>query len=103
MMKINKEIAKRMIQEMPESKKSVLSKALDRNEILTSARVLSYATIFIYKEGFLLKLEGTRCQFTVFAKDNDGELEFIRKPKDSLLNLIYTDGFQMNEADYRII
>ncbi len=78
--KINYEIAAQMMKEMPESKKEVLRKALDRNFILTSSRVLCFGKITIYKEGWYLELEGTRCSFSVFAKDNDGEFEFTRKP-----------------------
>ena len=100
MMKFNREIVALILQEMPEAKKAVLVKALNRNEVLTSARVLSGCTLTIYKEGWLVKLDGTRCSFSVFAKDNDGEFEFIRKPNESKLHKLYDDHEIMNESDF---
>lgn len=98
--KINYEITKRILNEMPKEKKESLSKALDRNMILTSARVLSMGEITIYKEGWLLTLYGTRCKFTVFAKDNDGEFKFIRKPRENKLNKLYQQTLYFNESDF---
>ena len=80
--KVNQEIIARILREMPESKKQALDNALYRNMLLTSASVLSSCTMTVYKEGWYLKFDGTRCSFSVFAKDNDGDLEFIRKPKE---------------------
>ena len=101
MHKINREIVAQILKEMPIEKHMVLSKALDRNEVLTSARVLAGCTLTIYKEGWLVKLDGTRCSFTVFAKDNDGEFEFIRKPNENKLHKLYEEWPNMNEMDYR--
>jgi hypothetical protein len=101
MKNINLEIAKDILNEMPQHKKEVLKKALDRNEILTSSRVLEHGVITIYKEGWLLKLEGTRCSFSVFAKDNDGNFEFIRKPRESKLHKLYTEGLRFSESDFK--
>ena len=98
---INYEIAKEMLQKMPEEKKVALEKALDRNYILTSSRVLSFGEMTVYKEGWLLELEGTRCKFSVFAKDNDGEFEFIRKPVEKKLHKLYTENLRFNESDFR--
>lgn len=98
MKKINREITKEMLNNMSASKRTVLTKALDRNEILTSARVLASATLEIYKEGFYLKLSGTRASFNIYYKDNDGELEEMRKPKN--LHLLYTDWDNLNECDF---
>ena len=98
---INYEIATRMLQEMPKEKKSSLNKALDRNLSLTSVRVLSFGEITVYKEGWLLTLQGTRCQFSVFAKDNDGEFEFCRKPTESKLHKLYAENLRFNETDFR--
>ena len=94
------EMAYRMLDEMPECKAEVLCKALDRNLILTSCSVLSSGYLYTYKEGWLLKLEGTRCSFSVFAYDNDGELLFSRKPKESSLHLLYSKWLTFNECDY---
>ena len=100
MIKVNREIVKKMLESMPEAKKAVLVKALERNMILTSSWVLSSCTLVIYKEGWLLKLDGTRCSFSVFAKDNDGEFEFIRKPAESKLHKLYEEWQGMNESDF---
>lgn len=100
MKKFNREIVAQILSEMPESKKAVLCKALDRNLILTSSRVLASCDLTIYKEGWLVKLEGTRCSFSVFAKDNDGEFEFIRKPNENSLHKLYSEWTSMNESDY---
>lgn len=101
MTKINREIVAEMLKEMPEAKKEVLTKALTRNFILTSAYVLSSCTLVVYKEGFLVKLEGTRASFSVYAKDNDGELVFTRKPNEDKLHKLYEEWQNMNEEDYR--
>lgn len=82
---INYEIAIEMLTNMPETKKQTLRKALGRNLYLTSSYIMDSGTITIYKEGFWLKLTGTRSTFTVFAFDNDGVLEFARKPNEKNL------------------
>jgi hypothetical protein len=101
--KTNREIIARILQEMPEEKKEVLGKALERNLILTSTAVLSSCTLTVYKEGWLVKLDGTRCSFSVFAKDNDGDFEFIRKPNENKLSKLYEEWHSMDETDYRKI
>ena len=100
MYKCNRELVAEMIETMPEEKKVVLGKALYRNFLLTSSKTLSSCTLTIYKEGFLVKLEGTRCNFTVYANDNDGELEFTRKPAESKLHKLYEQWQYMSEADF---
>ena len=92
MIKVNKEIAKEIIEMVMEDdkRKATLEKALDRNFILTSSYNLEELTLEIYKEGFYLILEGSRCGYKVFAKDNDGKLELIRKPRE--LNMIYSES-----------
>lgn len=100
MSKINHWIATTMLKEMPDRKKLQLSKALDRNMYFTSARVLSIGTFHVYKEGFYLELEGTRCGFSVFSYDNDGELTFIGKPADDKLNKLYKETLYFSEADF---
>ena len=97
---VNEEIMRDMLNNMPESKKTTLSKALDRNLVLTSSRVLAFATLTVYKEGWLLTLEGTRCGFKVFARDNDGEFEFIRKPNDNKLHKLYDEHDKLSESDF---
>lgn len=89
-----------MLNEMPVSKEEVLKRALERNLILTSSYVLSSGTLYTYKEGWLLKLEGTRCSFSVFAYDNDGKLLFARKPNESSLHLLYEEWLRFDECDY---
>nr|DAG75260.1 MAG TPA: hypothetical protein [Caudoviricetes sp.] len=77
-------------------------KALERNNSLTSTYSLSNCDMTIYKEGWFIKLTGTRCSFTLFAYDNDGEIELAnRKPVESKLNKIYDTWFKMNESDFR--
>ena len=101
--KINQEMAKRILQEMPLQKKQSLKNALDRNEILTSARVLSIGEITVYKQGWYLQLYGTRCQFSVYAEDNDGTLIFKRKPKENNLHKLYDQSLYFNENDFKNI
>lgn len=91
----NKELIKSMLKEMPQSKKEQLNKALDRNLYLTSSRTLSYCELTVCKEGWLVKLEGTRCSFTVWAYDRDGQFEFGRKPNEDKLHKLY-ECSQMN-------
>lgn len=98
--KINKELTMDILRQMPDSKKAVLGRALYRNQILTSAYVLSSCTLTVYKEGWLVQLEGTRASFSVFAKDNDGEFEFIRKPREEKLHKLYSDWENMSESDF---
>lgn len=81
---------------MPEEKKEVFRNACYRNLLLTSDYGLYFSQLTVYKEGFYWKADGTRSGFAVFAKDNDGELEIIRKPKEDKLHRLW--GFQwMNE------
>lgn len=100
MHKTNREIVASILHQMPKEKKTVLVKVLQKNFILTSSWVLSSCTLTIYKEGWLVKLDGTRCGFSVFAKDNDGEFEFIRKPNENKLHKLYKEWMMMNESDY---
>ena len=65
----NYEIALDMINGMPEEKKKALRKSLERNWILTSSYIMESGYMVIYKEGFYLILNGTRCSFSVFAYD----------------------------------
>lgn len=99
--KINQEIANMILQDMPIAKKQSLKNALDRNEILTSARVLPIGEITVYKEGWYLQLLGTRCRFSVYAEDKDGELIFKRKPSERSINKLYTQTLYFNEHDFK--
>ena len=98
--KINYEMAQQILREMPNEKKQSLKKALDRNLYLTSAKVMSIGEMTIYKEGWFLVLYGTRCRFSVFAKDDDGELVFIRKPNENKLHKLYQQTLHFNECDF---
>ena len=103
-MEINKSIAVDILRKLPENKRKVLSKACDRNNYLTAFYGLPEATMEIYKEGFYLKLSGTRSRFAVYARDNDGILEpQQRKPKESELHKLYSDSFDLYESDYRAL
>lgn len=100
---INYEIAMDMLKEMPESKKETLKKALYRNWLLTSTYIMESGTLTIYKEGFWLTLNGTRCSFSVFAFDDDGVFRFSRKPYEKSLNKIYDDDLRFSEGDFRFM
>ena len=99
MREYNKDIVKEMLSKMPEKKKEVLGKALDRNMLLTSTRAMSWVYLTVYREGWLLELEGTRCEFSVYAKDNDGEFVFTRKPNESNIHMIYHENARTSELD----
>ena len=98
---LNHDLAMRILHEMPKEKKQSLSKALDRNQILTSTRSLSDGLITIYKEGWYLQLKGTRSQFSIYAQDNDGEFIFKRKPSETTLHKLYTQSLNFTENDYQ--
>ena len=103
-MEINKSIAVDILRKLPENKQKVLSKACSRNNYLTAFYGLPEAKMEIYKEGFYLKLSGTRTKFSIYARDNDGILEpQQRKPKESELHKLYTDSFNLYESDYRAL
>ena len=86
----NIELVKEMLATMPEQKKKVLDSACTRNFYLTSYYGLEFLTFTVYIEGFLIEMEGTRAKFSVWAKDNDGELVFTRKPAESRLRKLYS-------------
>lgn len=90
MNEINKWIAREMLITMPAEKKIALEKACLRNALLTSYYGLENMTLTVYVEGWMLKLDGCRSSFSVYAKDNDGVLEFTRKPAESKLNKLYS-------------
>lgn len=95
----NEEIALEMLKKLPEKKRATLVKAMERNFILTSEYYLSCGHMTVYKEGFYLELEGCRCKFAVYAKDNDGELEIMeRKPNESKLNKIWKDMYFLHSG-----
>lgn len=98
--KYNHELAIEIIKTLSETKKETLKKALKRNFILTSSYVLSNGKITVYKEGFYLELNGTRSNFSVYANDNDGELEITRKPSENKLHKLYEQFISFNECDF---
>lgn len=87
---INKEITIDIIRTLPQNKMEVLKKALYRNYLLTTTWELPSANLQVYKEGFYLTLLGTRCSFSAWVYDMDGELVHGRKPKN--LTLLYEDN-----------
>lgn len=91
MREINKQIINDMMYNLPESKIIALDNACRRNGMLTSEYGLPHLTFTVYKEGFLIQLEGTRSQFNVYAADNDGELVITRKPPESKLHKLYSE------------
>ena len=100
MKSISYEFAKEILKTMPNDKKETLKKALNRNMILTSARILENGKITVYKEGWYLELNGCRCRFAVWAEDNDGELIIKRKPNENKLHRLYKDSIYLQEYDY---
>lgn len=87
----NREIAQEIMNMLPVEKKRVLDNACTRNMLMTSSYGLENMTITIYIEGFKLQLDGCRSSFSVFARDNDGELEITRKPAESRLHKLYEE------------
>ena len=87
---ITKEIVKKVMADA--SRKQTLEKALLRNYTLTTVYDLESVILEVYKEGYYLILSGTRCEYKVYAKDNDGELELTRKPNKDKLHLLYKDS-----------
>lgn len=99
--RVNKELAFDIINGyLPFEKRVTLSNALVRNLLLTSSRVLSKCEYTVYKEGWYFQFHGTRSGFSIYAKDNDGEFEVIRKPKDSELHKLYDGNFNCYESDF---
>lgn len=86
----NKEIVRDILTTLPVERKQTLINALRRNYMLTSTYDLSHLTLTVYVEGFYVELDGTRCGFKVFAKDNDGKLEITRKPAETRLHKLYS-------------
>ncbi len=104
MKQFNVELAQEIMNKLPEEKKATLAKACERNLMFTSSYGLENVTMTIYLEGFHLKFEGCRSSFSVYAKDNDGELEITRKPAESKLHKLYEDwGKTWNVVDLREI
>lgn len=99
---VNKEIIFDILHKLPENKMEVLKRALERNFTLTSSYILEHGNIRVYKEGYYTTLEGTRCSFSVFAYDRDGEIEISqRKPRENKLNFIYEESLHFSESDFR--
>ncbi len=100
--KINKEIAFEIVKKLDGKKRTSFLKALDRNDWLTSVWILEELTMIIYKEGFYITFTGTRCKFSVFAYDRDGEFEIAeRKPHDSKLHPLYRTDGHTDEGDFK--
>ena len=103
MYNVNKEIALEILKKLPENKKAVLEKALYRNFLLTSSYNLEFCDVTVYKEGWYLQFLGARCNFSVFAFDNDGEYIIAdRKPAENKLHKLYSDyDVRFAESDFR--
>lgn len=94
----SRELALRIIEELPTDKKEVLRRAVDRNGMLTSSYNLEHGTLEVYKQGWYLKLEGTRVNFNVWVTDNDGEFVYERKPR--VLDFLYDVNLRFSESDF---
>lgn len=84
-----KEMIRDILVGMPEAKMEALKNACSRNSYLTSYFGLEHGMFYVYKEGFRVELLGTRSSFSVYVKDNDGDLEYTRKPAESKLHPLY--------------
>ena len=91
MYKINIEIMRETLSTLPENRKEVFRKAIERNAILTSWYGMEFGTMTIYKEGFYMEFFGTRSRFAYWCFDNDGEFVHGRKPHESKLHMLYKD------------
>lgn len=107
MERFNEEFVVLVLSSMPEDKKRILRNALERNEVLTSARTLETGVVTVYREGWYIELDGTRCGFKVFILDNDiyddvGDTPFkvIRKPRAEKLHPIGKYSVHMFESDF---
>lgn len=96
-----------LLEAMPEENKNSLRKALQRNMHFTSAWVLEFGTLTVYKEGWYIDLRGCQSSYKVFILDNDrfdetGDVPFrvIRKPHDSKLNPLYQTSLHLDEGHF---
>lgn len=96
-----KEFALDILRQMPTEKKALLKKCLERNCILTSSYIMESGEITVYKEGWYIVLNGTRCKFSVWAYDNDGEFVFGRKPIEAKLHKIYSEFLKFSESEFK--
>lgn len=98
--KLLRKIAFEGIEGMSDKKKQTLRNALRHNNSITSAEVLENCDVTVYKEGYYFEFEGIRSSFSVYFKDNDGELVEMRKPHESKLNIIYKARIKFWESDF---
>lgn len=89
-----------ILEGMPARKKNVLGNALERNSALTSTKTLEHGTMRVYKEGFYLVLNGTRCSFSIWEGDDDDGFKYGRKPTDRKLNFLHEVSLHFYETDY---
>lgn len=90
---VNKEIVMEILSKLPQNKKLALKKSLERNLYLTSSYILNDCVMTVYKQGWYVALNGTRCSFSVFAYDNDGDYIIAsKKPHEKQLDKLYTDN-----------
>ena len=93
---INEEMLIDFLAAMPEEKKQKVERLCKLNHHYTSTYGPSSVDMLIYKEGWYVTLNATRCSYSFFVKDNDGEFKFTRKPKK--LHLLYIDYFKTPES-----
>ncbi len=83
------EMIRDIINGMPEGKKEQLRSTLERNYLLTTCYDLPMVEIRTYIEGWQVILSGTKCRFSIWAFDRDGEFEYGRKPVEKKLHLLH--------------
>lgn len=100
MQEFNKNFTIEILMAMPEEKKRMLEKQMERTGYLTTYFGLDYQDVDVYKEGWYIKMDGCQSSFRIWVGDNDGEFVFgKRKPKDSKLSYLhtYTPGISEQE------
>ena len=99
---ISEEITLDTIKALRGKKLERLLATLDRNSALTSTWDLVHGEVNVYKEGWYITLTGTRCGFSVFAWDRDGDIEIAdRKPHDNKLHFLYTDSLHFGRCEIK--
>ena len=89
--KNNEWVLNELFGKMPIEKCNSLSRTMYRNFCFTSDDVPEHCRLAIYKEGWYFEAEGCQCRFAVWAKDNDGEMVFGRKPAEKFLHFLWSD------------
>lgn len=104
--RVNYELAKEMLDNMPTEMRRRLSKTLYRNSCFTSSMHLPRPSMRVYKEGWYIEAEGCQCHFAMWVGDNDGEYVYGRKPAEKKLHFLYEcrlrdeHGIELELDDY---